>query len=52
MTMQNKKHAAEANRVELPDLLQEVSEQQMKNVKGGDFHMSTRVIVKKVTIRP
>lgn len=39
-------------KIELQDLSQEVSEEQSKDVKGGDFHTSTRPIVKKVTIRP
>ncbi|MNQ93177.1 hypothetical protein D3C85_1086290 [compost metagenome] len=38
--------------VELADLSEELSDQQLKDVQGGDFHMGTRVIPKKVIIRP
>ncbi|SDC13839.1 hypothetical protein SAMN02799630_00626 [Paenibacillus sp. UNCCL117] len=52
MAENNEKKLSENESVELQDLSQEVSEEQMKDVQGGDFHMSTRVIVKKVAIRP
>ncbi|MDQ1909329.1 hypothetical protein RAC89_02295 [Paenibacillus sp. GD4] len=52
MTENNEKKLNEKESVELKDLSQEVSEEQLKDVKGGDFHMSTRPIVKKVAIRP
>ena len=38
--------------IELQDLSQEVSEEHLKEVKGGDLHTGTKPIIKKVQIRP
>ncbi|MFC3769169.1 hypothetical protein [Paenibacillus sp. GCM10012303] len=52
MTEQKNKQPGESESVELTDLSQEMSEQQLKDVKGGDLKTGTKPIVKKVTIRP
>ncbi|MDF2722813.1 MAG: hypothetical protein K0Q59_2488 [Paenibacillus sp.] len=46
------KEQPKTEKIELNDLAQEATEEQLKDVQGGDFHMGTRVIVKKVQIRP
>ncbi|WP_284640090.1 hypothetical protein [Paenibacillus silviterrae] len=52
MTENNENKLNEKESVELTDLSQEVSAEQLKDVKGGDLHTSTKPIIKKVTIRP
>lgn len=52
MADSNEKQLNEAKSVELTDLSQELSEEQLKDVKGGDLKTGTKPIVKKVTIRP
>lgn len=42
----------EEQKVELQDLPVEVSEEELKAVQGGDLHINTKPIVKKVTFRP
>ncbi|WP_167859505.1 hypothetical protein [Paenibacillus cymbidii] len=48
---EEKKQQADKS-VEIADLSQEVSAEQLKEVKGGDLHVGTKPIIKKVTIRP
>lgn len=38
--------------IELQDLSQDVSEEHLKDVKGGDLKTGTKPIIKKVTFRP
>ena len=52
MAENNEQQLNEAQAVELTDLSQEVSEQELKDVQGGDFHMGTKVIPSKKIIRP
>ncbi len=52
MAENNEKQLNAAEKVKLTDLSQEVSEQELKDVQGGDLHVSTRPIIKKVQIRP
>ncbi|WP_157276782.1 hypothetical protein [Paenibacillus sp. Soil766] len=42
MAENNEKQLNEANIVELTDLSQEMSEQQLKDVKGGDWVVGTK----------
>ncbi|WP_158301700.1 hypothetical protein [Paenibacillus mesophilus] len=48
----NEKQLHEEKTVELKDLTQEMSEEQLKDVQGGDLKTGTKPIIKKVTIRP
>jgi len=52
MTENNEKQQHEALSAELEDLSEEVSEDQLKDVQGGDLHTGTKPIIKKVQIRP
>ncbi|MEK0315727.1 hypothetical protein [Cohnella sp. 56] len=52
MTDKNEKKPGEEAVLELHDLAQEASEEQLKDVLGGDLMTSSRPIVKKVVIRP
>lgn len=52
MTEKNEKQLHEEKTIELKDLTQEMSEEQLKDVQGGDLKTGSRPSVKKVTIRP
>lgn len=52
MSESNEKQLNKEASIELQDLSQEVSEEHLKDVKGGDLHTGTKPIVKKVQIRP
>ncbi|MFH5184655.1 hypothetical protein ACHHV8_19500 [Paenibacillus sp. TAB 01] len=48
----NEKQLEKKPSVELTDLSQEMSEEQLKDVKGGDLKVSSRPTVLKKMIRP
>ncbi|MGG1550606.1 MULTISPECIES: hypothetical protein [Paenibacillus] len=52
MAENTEKKLDQVESVELTDLSEELSEQQLKDVQGGDLHTGTKPIIKKVTIRP
>jgi hypothetical protein len=52
MAENNEKELKADKAVELTDLSQEVTDEQLKNVQGGDLKTGTKPIIKKVTIRP
>ncbi|TNJ63088.1 bacteriocin [Paenibacillus hemerocallicola] len=52
MAEKNEKQPNEAKSVELADLSQELSEEQMQNVQGGDLKVSSKPIIIKKPIRP
>lgn len=52
MTENNEKKLSEETVLELQDLAQEASEEQLKDVLGGDLQVSSKPIIKKVVIRP
>lgn len=52
MSENNEQQKNEVSSVELTDLSEELSEQQLKEVQGGDLHTGTKPIIKKTVIRP
>lgn len=52
MAENNEKQLNDKEEVKLHDLSEEVSDEQLKDVQGGDLHTGTKPIIKKVTIRP
>jgi bacteriocin-like protein len=52
MAEKNEKQPNEAKSVELADLSQELSEEQLQNVQGGDLKVGSRPIIIKKPIRP
>jgi hypothetical protein len=52
MAENKEKQTGEAKNAELRDLSQELSAEELKDVQGGDLHIGTKPIVKKVQIRP
>ncbi|WP_165452276.1 hypothetical protein [Paenibacillus thalictri] len=52
MSENNEQQKNEVSSVELTDLSEELSEQQLKEVQGGDLQTSSKPIVVKKVIRP